>query len=212
MSTPDFFTVSTVKYDVREALAEGIGLEFGTNAGKVGPARGKSQPSPEAEQICKAVRDSDLEKLKSLLKANQSHVSDTETYGDAALHLAVRLRRKDIMQLLLANKADIEARNFTAIPGASFWSRDNLFAFSGSRREPDPGDRWPDTVGLESRLEFLVGHSYHARRPGPGVQCSWRWSENSREFVYLLGSDAFNQDIIHGWFGSWLDRRMATAN
>ena len=60
-------------------------------------------------EIHDAVRAGDLAKVKALLKDNPSLVSRKE--GDAPLHLAVKSHNKDMVELLLAHGAKVNARN-----------------------------------------------------------------------------------------------------
>jgi ankyrin repeat protein len=56
-----------------------------------------------------AVRLGDLEKVKSLLKSTPELVASKDTQGCTPLHLAAGKGRKDMVELLLTNKADVNA-------------------------------------------------------------------------------------------------------
>jgi len=58
-----------------------------------------------------AARDGDLAKIKSLLKADPNLVSSKDDkYGQTPLHVAAFNDRKDVAELLLASKADVNAK------------------------------------------------------------------------------------------------------
>jgi hypothetical protein len=69
-----------------------------------------------ANTACSIIADErqlggDLEKIKSRLKENPSFISFKGCNGDTPLHWAAMQGRKDVVEFLLANKADINARN-----------------------------------------------------------------------------------------------------
>ncbi|MEI8044967.1 MAG: ankyrin repeat domain-containing protein, partial [Verrucomicrobiota bacterium] len=58
-----------------------------------------------------AARVGDVETVKSLLDKNSELIRSSDENGKTALHYAARFGKKDIVELLLANKADINAKN-----------------------------------------------------------------------------------------------------
>lgn len=62
-------------------------------------------------EIHDAAKNGDLEKIKALLKDNPDLVSskDTNNIGATPLYVAATFGHKDVMELLLANKADVNA-------------------------------------------------------------------------------------------------------
>src|SRR5580765_1919052 len=65
-----------------------------------------------ADDICDAVKGNDLEKVRSLLKNNPDLVFSNNVSGMTPLHWAASgLHHKEIVELLLANKADVNATN-----------------------------------------------------------------------------------------------------
>jgi ankyrin repeat protein len=65
-----------------------------------------------ADDIVDAVKRCDLERVRSLLKNNPDLASSTNVSGMTPLHWAAsQLHRKEIVELLLANKADVNATN-----------------------------------------------------------------------------------------------------
>jgi ankyrin repeat protein len=59
-----------------------------------------------------AVKGGDLEKVKALLKGNPELVfSSTEGFGWTPLHMAALYGYKDVAELLLANKAEVNAKD-----------------------------------------------------------------------------------------------------
>jgi ankyrin repeat protein len=72
------------------------------------PAAGRGEGS-----LHEAAFNGKLEKAKSLIKANPGLVNSQASYGSQTpLHLAVECGHKDVAELLLANKADIEAKAY----------------------------------------------------------------------------------------------------
>jgi ankyrin repeat protein len=59
--------------------------------------------------ICAAVKDGDLEKVKALLKPNPDLVFNVDDAGWTSLHYAAHWGNKDVAELLLANKAEVNA-------------------------------------------------------------------------------------------------------
>jgi ankyrin repeat protein len=62
-------------------------------------------------EIHEAVSRGDVGKIKKLLKRQPLLVNDTDTYGWTPLHYASVRRRKDVIELLLAHKATINAED-----------------------------------------------------------------------------------------------------
>ena len=61
-------------------------------------------------EIDDAAKAGDLEKVKALLKGNPDSVSSKdENYGATPLHFAAYAADKDVVELLLANKAEVNA-------------------------------------------------------------------------------------------------------
>ena len=64
-------------------------------------------------EIHDAAKNGDLEKVRALLKANPDLVNSKDTNsrydGYTPLHSAVEKRQKEMVELLLANKADVNA-------------------------------------------------------------------------------------------------------
>ena len=61
--------------------------------------------------IQQAIRDGDLSAVKVLLNSRPGLVFDKDSHGQTPLHLAVRAGRRDLAELLIANKADVNARD-----------------------------------------------------------------------------------------------------
>ncbi len=66
-------------------------------------------------EIHDAVRDGDLVKVKALLKNSPYLVSSKDENGATPLHIAARYGQKAAAELLLANKADVNARTFKGV-------------------------------------------------------------------------------------------------
>jgi ankyrin repeat protein len=62
-------------------------------------------------EIHDAAKAGDLNKVKVLLKADPNLISSKDNFGMTALHYAVAQYQKDMVQLLLANKADVNAKD-----------------------------------------------------------------------------------------------------
>jgi ankyrin repeat protein len=65
------------------------------------------------EEIHDAACEGDLEKVKALLKYKPDLVFSKDRSGSTPLHWAAFRGRKDVAELLLANKADVNAKNST---------------------------------------------------------------------------------------------------
>ena len=61
-------------------------------------------------EIHDAAENGDLEKVKGLIKDNPNLVFSKDDYGAMPLHYAAQGGRKDVAELLLANKADVNAK------------------------------------------------------------------------------------------------------
>jgi len=62
------------------------------------------------DEIHQASGMGDLAKVKALLKKNPELVYSTDSAGASPLHFAAQFDRKDVAKLLLANKADVNAK------------------------------------------------------------------------------------------------------
>ena len=63
-------------------------------------------------EIHDLAKSGDLEKVKALLKGNPDSVSSKdENYGATPLHFAAYAADKDVVELLLANKAEVNAKD-----------------------------------------------------------------------------------------------------
>jgi ankyrin repeat protein len=70
------------------------------------------QHSGQDKTIHDAAQVGDFEMVKKMLKANPDLVSSKDDkYGATPLHWAAAMGHKDVAELLLANKADVNARN-----------------------------------------------------------------------------------------------------
>ena len=62
-------------------------------------------------EIHDAAEQGDVGKVKTLLKGNPDLVFGKDDRGDTALHWAALNGHKDVVELLLANKAELDAKN-----------------------------------------------------------------------------------------------------
>jgi ankyrin repeat protein len=62
-------------------------------------------------EIQDAAQNGDIEKVEALLKKTPDLVSDRDSCGQTALHWAVSSRQKEIVTLLIADKADVNAKS-----------------------------------------------------------------------------------------------------
>jgi cytohesin len=85
------------------------------------------------DEIHNAAASGDMEKVKALLKDNPELASRTDANGLTPLHYAAAADQKDVAELLLANKADVNAK---MTPGGRTPGRTPLhFAAAIGRRE-----------------------------------------------------------------------------
>jgi hypothetical protein len=66
--------------------------------------------SGSSSKMFKATREGNLEKVKALLKGNSNLVFKKDNAGWTPLHYAAHWDHKDVAELLLANKAEVNAR------------------------------------------------------------------------------------------------------
>jgi uncharacterized protein len=68
-------------------------------------------PRLDAENIRQAVRDKNIERVRSLLAENPERVRQVDVVGNAALHLAVASNNLEMVRLLVENGSPVDARN-----------------------------------------------------------------------------------------------------
>jgi Ankyrin repeats (3 copies) len=66
-------------------------------------------------EIHHAVRSGDLERVKTLLKDHPELTFSIDENGDTPLHLAAFYRNRDVVEVLLANGADVTAKDSTGL-------------------------------------------------------------------------------------------------
>jgi len=69
------------------------------------------QSTALSPEMSDAVSTGDLEKVRTLLKADPGQIAAKNSNGGSILHQAVVNGSKELVELLLANKADVNARN-----------------------------------------------------------------------------------------------------
>lgn len=70
--------------------------------------------SNQIKALDHAVSDSDLDKVKAMLKEHPGLVSWKDRFGRTPLHYAAHDGSRDVTQLLLASNADVNARTGSA--------------------------------------------------------------------------------------------------
>src|ERR1035438_8758961 len=75
-------------------------------------------------EIHDAARNGDLEKVKALLKDNPDLVFSEDSGGETPLHGAAFKGHKDVVELLLANKAKAEAKSNNGVTSLH-WAAEN---------------------------------------------------------------------------------------
>ena len=86
----------------------------------------------KAEEIHAAAQDGDLPKVKLLIQAQPSLVSSPGPFGATPLHLAAAFGYPDMVQFLVANQADMEAKTAggkTPLHWATAEGRTNIVQF-----------------------------------------------------------------------------------
>jgi hypothetical protein len=106
------------------------GIAFCRGAGGSGGAASASPAAASGGSIHHAVQSGDLAGVKAMLQANPSLVSSKDSeYGASPLQVAAACGHKEIAELLLANKAEVNAKNndgATALHMATMLGRKDL--------------------------------------------------------------------------------------
>jgi len=110
-------------------------------------------------EIHDAAEKGDLEKVKALLKDNPDFGFSKDTNNWTALHYAAMKGHKDVAELLLANKADVNATDkhgFTPLHGAAFsGQKDMVELLLANKAEVNAKDNKGETP---LRLALDKGH------------------------------------------------------
>ena len=93
------------------------------------------------KDIFAAIQKGDLEKVKALLKANPDLVFKTDHADWTPLHYAAHWGKPDIAELLLLNKADVNATGDQRLHPFALRLRPGLFQRRGIAAERHCGDR-----------------------------------------------------------------------
>jgi ankyrin repeat protein len=82
------------------------------------------------ESLEKAIKKGDVEQVKAMLQADPSLVSKKSgLLGDTPLHIAAQDGQKEIAELLLANHAEVDAKDhlgFTPLMDAATWGHKDI--------------------------------------------------------------------------------------
>jgi len=72
----------------------------------------QSSVSASLKDIEEAVKSGDLERVKALVKVNRNLACSKDSDGGTPLHIAASRGHKDIVNFLIANKADVNAQGW----------------------------------------------------------------------------------------------------
>jgi cytohesin len=113
-----------------------------------------TQPAAKGNEIFEAARNGDFEKVKSLLKDNADLVFSRDDSGDTPLHWAVSKGHKEVAELLLANKADVNAKNNVGeTPLFSAASKEMAKLLLGNKADVNARDNGDETPLHEANKE-----------------------------------------------------------
>ena len=119
-------------------------------------------------EIHHAAYDGDLDKVKALLKDNPDLVFSKDELGLTPLHTAAAGGHKEMVELLLAKKADINARNKNGMTPLHYAAADDLrgvaellLANKADVNAKDNDGRTPLDVASTDVAELLRQHGGH---------------------------------------------------
>jgi ankyrin repeat protein len=112
-----------------------------------------------------AAKTGDLAKIQELLKDNPELVSSKDENGATALHWAATTGHRDVVELLLANKADVDARTYSRkhvdvlLPTSSVEDMQNFNSgMVGREKEGATPLIWATLGGKKEVAELLIAH------------------------------------------------------
>jgi ankyrin repeat protein len=128
-----------------------------------------------AGQIHDAAKAGDVGRVAALLKANPELGDAKDEHGWTPLHWAVRDRHKEVVELLLASNADVNATN-------NFGSSPLVLAVMG----PSKGEVWTeDKKAAEIEMvKLLLAHNADSSSQQEALR--WAVSRSSKDIVGLL--------------------------
>jgi len=124
------------------------------------------------DEIHNAAKSGDLAKVKALLKVNPDLVSSKDNDGVTPLHLAAQNGRKDLVELLLAKKAEVNAKAINGWTPLHYAARDGhkdvVKLLLANKAEVDARNRngvtplfMAKSMGHTDVAEFLRQHGGH---------------------------------------------------
>ena len=154
----------------------------------------------DARTIFDAVKSGDLAKVRALLKSNPDLVNSKDTNDWTPLLLATIGRNEDVMELLIASNADVNATN-------NFGDTPLVSAVMG----PGKGEKWTEAKkeAQIARVKLLLAHNVDLNSQEEALL--WAVGRGDREIAELLlasradvnGRDKHGETPLHEAARNW---------
>ena len=140
------------------------------------PRLSENQPISESDEFNGAVMQGDLVKVTTLLKENPNLVLNKDKYGSTPLHWAGESGHKDLVKLLLANGAEVNAKGFGGATPLGYRvyegykNKDIVELLLAFKAEVNTGSK---PLQNKSKLKFLRDITPLHLAAGSGQKATW---------------------------------------